>query len=235
MLFVFVLNYKSKKHVFPDDRPVISKKIKANILGPRSNFPSTSKTEDNVINNHHLNNPIHDKILANEPVTFVNHVGSSGNISSLREEDKPKPTTFKIKKLQKLPQITTNTDDSENSSEERGNSRKERKPLPLIFNQSRSGAADNNDSSSETSEDTKETDSCKCVYLGERETLRSFWDKCLYQCFKSKRCVAGEKPKRKYRKKPKKSKVPTTKRRKSLDLPLSCIDTEGTAGMTHKG
>lgn len=116
-------------------------------------------------------------------------------------------------------------DDSENSSEEKGeigSARKDRKPLPLIF-------VDNNDSSSEASvADVKETSSCKCVYLGEKETLRSFWDKCLYQCFKSKRCVAGEKPKRKYRKKPKTLR-PSAKKRKQLDPPLSCIDTKGTA------
>lgn len=123
-----------------------------------------------------------------------------------------------------------NTDDSENSSEEKGNSRKERKPLPLIFN--RFHHTDNNDSSSEAS-DTKETESCKCVYLGERETLKSFWDKCLYQCFTSKRCVAGERPKRKYRKKPKIQKQPT-KKRKQLDPPFSCIDLNGTAE-THTG
>lgn len=126
-----------------------------------------------------------------------------------------------------------NTDDSENSSEEKRYARKDRKPLPLIFNQSCSTSLqmDNSDSSEDT---CKETGSCnKCVYLGERETLRSFWDKCLYQCFKSKRCVAGEKPKRKYRKKQKTSILPT-KKRKQLDLPLSCIDTKGTA-VVNKG
>lgn len=121
----------------------------------------------------------------------------------------------------------TNTDDSDNSSEEKGNSRKDRKPLPLIFDKCHPNCTDN-DTSSEASEDNKETaGSSKCVYLGERETLRSFWDKCLYQCFKSKRCVAGEKPKRKYRKKIK-TPISSSKKRKQLGLPLSCIDTSGT-------
>lgn len=129
------------------------------------------------------------------------------------------------------PQIV-HTDDSENSSEEKGSSRKDRKPLPLIFNRSHPNYADNSDSSSEAS-DTKEKESCKCMYLGERETLRSFWDKCLYQCFKSKRCVAGEKPKRKYRKKLKTPKPPS-KKRKHPNPPMSCIDIRGTA-TTHNG
>lgn len=127
----------------------------------------------------------------------------------------------------------TNTDDSDNSSEEKGNFRKDRKPLPLIFDKCHLNCTDN-DTSSEASEDNKETTgSSKCVYLGERETLRSFWDKCLYQCFKSKRCVAGEKPKRKYRKKIK-TQISTSKKRKQLGLPLSCIDTSGT-GVTSDG
>lgn len=138
--------------------------------------------------------------------------------------------TISITKDQKS--TTTNTDDSDNSSEEKGSSRKERKPLPLIFDKSHPNCTDN-DTSSETSEDNKETGSRKCVYLGERETLRSFWDKCLYDCFKSKRCVAGEKPKRKYRKKLKTPKL-SSKKRKQLDLPLSCIDTRGT-GVTSNG
>lgn len=129
-----------------------------------------------------------------------------------------------------ISQITT--DDSDNSSEEKDISRKDRKPLPLIFNKSHLSSTDN-DTSSGASEDNRETSSCKCVYLGERETLRSFWDKCLYQCFKSKRCVAGEKPKRRYRKKLKTPKLPS-KKRKQLDPPLSCIDTLGTA-MTSNG
>lgn len=109
-----------------------------------------------------------------------------------------------------------------------GGARKDRKPLPLVFDRS------NNDSSSDASEDAKETaDNGKCVYLGEKETLRSFWDKCLYECFKSKRCVAGEKPKRKYRKKPKVQKQPPTKKRKQQDAPFSCIDTSGTAAVTR--
>ena len=124
---------------------------------------------------------------------------------------------------------TTNTDDSDNSSEEKGISRKDRKPLPLIFDKPHPNYTDN-DTSSEASE---ETSSSKCIYLGERETLRSFWDKCLYQCFKSKRCVAGEKPKRKYRKKIKTPKL-SSKKRKQLDLPLSCIDTRG-VGVTSNG
>jgi len=146
---------------------------------------------------------------------------------------------FKVKEVTKAISIikdqkspTTNTDDSDISSEEKGSSRKDRKPLPLIFDKSHPNYTDN-DTSSETSEDNKGTGSSKCVYLGERETLRSFWDKCLYQCFKSKRCVAGEKPKRKYRKKLKTPKS-STKKRKQLDLPLSCIDTKGT-GMASNG
>jgi len=127
---------------------------------------------------------------------------------------------------------TTNTDDSDISSEEKGSYKKDRKLLPLIFDKSHPNCTDN-DTSSETSEDNKGTGSSKCVYLGERETLRSFWDKCLYECFKSKRCVAGEKPKRKYRKKLKTPKS-SSKKRKQLDLPLSCIDTRGT-GMTNNG
>lgn len=126
-------------------------------------------------------------------------------------------------------------DDSDgDSSEEKGSggggsggARKDRKPLPLVFDRS-------NDSSSDTSEDAKEmAGSDKCVYLGEKETLRSFWDKCLYECFKSKRCVAGEKPKRKYRKKPKVQKPPPAKKRKQLDAPFSCIDTRGIAAVTR--
>lgn len=109
-----------------------------------------------------------------------------------------------------------------------GGARKDRKPLPLVFDRS------NNDSSSDASEDAKEmAGNDKCVYLGEKETLRSFWDKCLYECFKSKRCVAGEKPKRKYRKKPKVQKPPPTKKRKQLDAPFSCIDTRGIATVTR--
>jgi hypothetical protein len=102
----------------------------------------------------------------------------------------------------------------------------------LIFNRPHQSYSDNYYSSSEASEVTKETD-CKCTYLGENETLKSFWDKCLYQCFKSKRCVAGKKPKRNYRKKTKIPK-PLTKKRKHIDPPLSCIDTKGTAEI-HKG
>lgn len=128
---------------------------------------------------------------------------------------------------------TVNTDDSENSSEEKESSRKDRKPLPLIFNQLHLRNTDNNDSSSEASESTKEINYCKCVYLGGRETLTSFWDKCSYECFTLKRCVAGEKPKRIYRKKQKILK-PKTKKRKHLNPPLSCIDTSGTAG-TREG
>jgi len=143
---------------------------------------------------------------------------------------KDEKNAIPIIKDQKSP--TTNTDDSDNSSEEKGNSRKDKKPLPLIFDKSYPNSMDN-DTSSETSEDNKGTSSSKCVYLGERETLRSFWDKCLYECFKSKRCVAGEKPKRKYRKKLKTPKS-SSKKRKQLDLPLSCIDTRGT-GMTNNG
>jgi len=135
-----------------------------------------------------------------------------------------------IIKDQKSP--TIHFDDSDISSEEKGSSRKDRKPLPLIFDNSHPNCTDN-DTSSETSEDNKITGPSKCVYLGERETLRSFWDKCLYQCFKSKRCVAGEKPKRKYRKKLKAPKS-LTKKRKQLDVPLSCIDTRGT-GVTSDG
>lgn len=209
------------------------KRKTTNIQFTLSNFPGTSvsKTEDSVMNNHRPDSPVPDKI-ANEPSSSTNHNDSIVNIFSFGEEVVTK-TIFNIKKQEKLTRVKTNTDDSENSSEEKGNYRKDRKPLPLIFNQSRSSHTDNNDLSSDTSEDTKETDSCKCVYLGERETLTSFWDKCLYECFKSKRCVAGEKPKRKYRKKPKLSKPPT-KKRKPVDLPLSCIDTAGTA-TTHKG
>jgi len=186
--------------------------------------PTALNTEGAKINSHHQENCVVDKI--DIATTLTSHFKSSINISS-QEKDKKK-NNYKIID-QKSPRI--NTDDSENSSEERGSSRKERKPLPLIFNQSRSDCTDNNDSSSEVSEDTKETELCKCVYLGDKETLTSFWDKCLYQCFKSKRCVAGEKPKRKYRKKPKTLK-PLSKKRKQLDFPLSCIDTRGTA-MTH--
>lgn len=205
-----------------------------NIQFPRSDFPSTSvsKTEDSVINNRRSDDPVPDKI-ADEPSQPTDHNDSGVNVFSIGEEGKTK-TIFNIKKQRKSTRVMNDTDNSENSSEEKGSYRKDRKPLPLIFNQSRSSHTDNNDSSSDTSEDTKETDShLKCVYLGERETLRSFWDKCLYQCFKSKRCVAGEKPKRKYRKKPKLSKL-STKKRKPVDVPLSCIDTMGTA-VTHKG
>lgn len=146
------------------------------------------------------------------------------------DEYKKKYETKTLLKIEDQKPQTVNTDESENSSEERGSTRKERKPLPLIFDGIHH--KDNNDSSSEAS-DTKETESCKCVYLGERETLKSFWDKCLYQCFTSKRCVAGERPKRKYRKKLK-IKKPPTKKRKQIDPPFSCIDLKGTAEK-HKG
>lgn len=146
-------------------------------------------------------------------------------------ECKTKHETKKFLEISDKKSQTVNTDDSENSSEEKGHSRKERKPLPLIFDRSYCGY--NNDSSSEASEDTKEIEPCKCEYLGERETLKSFWDKCLYQCFTSKRCVAGEKPKRKYRKKMKIQKLPT-KKRKHLNPPFSCIDLKDTA-VKHNG
>lgn len=189
-------------------------------------LPAVLHTEDNnidysnLIDNRHLDNPV----STITPTT--DHLKSNTDVSILsNKKDKTKPISDVIDRHNAQ---MANTDDSENSSEEKGYARKDRKPLPLIFNQSCSTSLQisNNDSSEDT---CKETGSCnKCVYLGERETLRSFWDKCLYQCFKSKRCVAGEKPKRKYRKKQKTSILPT-KKRKQLDLPLSCIDTKGTA------
>lgn len=188
-----------------------------------NNFSNTSvfHPEDDTLNNQHSDNLVHDVSL-----TLINDFKSSVNISP--EETYKTKANFKIKNQTFQ---TGHTDDSENSSEEKGSSRKDRKPLPLIYNQSSLSCSDDNDSSSEASESAKET--CKCVYLGEKETLRSFWDKCLYECFKTKRCVAGEKPKRKYRKKPKTPKL-SSKKRKQLNFPLSCIDTKGTA-VTHTG
>lgn len=161
----------------------------------------------------------------------MNESTSTDNFKSSNNDSPNIVKMFSKTKNYKLQII--NSDDSDNSPEKRGNSRKDRKPLPLIFNQLRSNYADNNDSSSETSEETKETDGNKCKYLGDRETLRSFWDKCLYQCFTSKRCVAGEKPKRKYRKKLKTVK-PSLKKRKQPVPPMSCIDVNGTA-ITRNG
>lgn len=200
----------------------MSKRKKPHIKLTKSNFtPSTSNTEDNFLNNHSSNKLVLDKVDVS--TTPTNHLKPDINISS-EEKDKPKT----ISKIKDQKSRIVNTDDSENSSEEKGSSRKDRKPLPLIFNQTYKSYTDNNYSSEEeATEDTKETD-CKCVYLGENETLKSFWDKCLYQCFKSKRCVAGEKPKRNYRKKTKIPKL-LSKKRKHLDPPLSCIDTKGTA------
>lgn len=206
---------------FVDNKSVKLKRIKRKSQFPRSISPNTSIL--NAENNHNLDKLILDKVdILTERTSYFK---SSLNVSSKGKQK----TIFKIKDQKS--QIV-NTDDSENSSEEKGSFRKDRKPLPLVFNRSRSSYSDN-DSSSDTSEETKETNSYKCEYLGERETLRSFWDKCLYQCFQAKRCVAGEKPKRKYRKKPKAPK-PSTKKRKFQNLPLSCIDTRGTA-VTRNG
>lgn len=184
-----------------------------------SMFKSPNTSTLHTENNHRLDKLVPDKVDVSTLRT--NNVKSSLNISSKGKQKL-------ISKLKGQKSEIVNTDDSENSSEEKGGIRKDRKPLPLVFNRSRSSYSDNNESSSETSEDTKETNSYKCEYLGENETLKSFWDKCLYQCFQAKRCVAGEKPKRKYRKKPKTPK-PLTKKRKFQNLPLSCIDTKGTA------
>lgn len=201
---------------FIDDSK-ISKRTKIKDQFPKSNSPNASVS--NTEKDYHIDELVFDKVDVTTSIT--NHFKSSINMS-LKGNQK---TIFKIKDQKH--QIV-NTDDSDNSSEEKGSLRKDRKPLPLMFNRSSSSYSDNNDSSSEASEGTKETNSCKCEYLGARETLRSFWDKCLYQCFQSKRCVAGEKPKRKYRKKPKTQK-PSSKKRKIIDLPLSCIDTTGNA------
>lgn len=191
--------------------------------------PVVSQTEDivdmNIIDDHRPNNSV------STTTSTADQLKSNTNVSSSSKKNDKTNQIFDVKDRNNAQ--TMNTDDSENSSEEKGYARKDRKPLPLIFNPSCSTSmhTDNNDSSEDT---CKDPGSCnKCVYLGERETLRSFWDKCLYQCFKSKRCVAGEKPKRKYRKKQKMS-IPQTKKRKQLDLPLSCIDTEGTA-VAQKG
>lgn len=197
-------------------------------------MPSTpaSIIEDNQVHNHHP-----ESLIFDSPTTSNNNV--KYNINTLLTENEETQMFSKIEDHQKTPQIV-NSDDSDISSEEKEYSRRDRKPLPLIFDQYlRIHNTDSNDynngSSSDASvEDTKKTESNKCVYLGERETLRSFWDKCLYQCFKSKRCVAGEKPKRKYRKKPKISKPPV-KKRKHLDPPLSCIDTNGTTETHNNG
>jgi len=191
-----------------------------------SNFLSTlsSNTEDNRRLDEFVFNKINVGIYYILSTTPNNRFKTCINILLKVKDQTKEITNIKDQKSQ-----TTNTDDSDNnSSEDKGSSRKERKPLPLIFNKSCSVNCTDNDTSSEASEDNKETGSSKCVYLGERETLRSFWDKCLYQCFISKRCVAGEKPKRKYRKKLK-THILSSKKRKQLDLPLSCIDTSGTA------
>lgn len=182
--------------------------------------------EDNQINKHHYpESPLFDS-----PIISNNDIKS--NINTLPTENGEIKIFSKIEDHQTF-QIV-NSDDSDISLEEKEYSRKDRKPLPITFNQY-CRINNNDDSSSDTSaEDTKEIEFNKCVYLGERETLRSFWDKCLYQCFKSKRCVAGEKPKRKYRKKPKISKPPV-KKRKYLDPPFSCIDTNGTAETHNNG
>lgn len=215
---LFLLVYlTSKQFNFVDNKSVILKRIKRKSKFSRPKSPNT--TILNTENNHHLDKLLTDK--ADVSTACTNNLKSSFNISSKGKQK----SIYKIKDQKSE---IVNTDDSENSSEEKSGVRKDRKPLPLLFNRSRSSYSDNNDSSSETSEDTKETNSYKCEYFGERETLKSFWDKCLYQCFQAKRCVAGEKPKRKYRKKPKAPK-PSTKKRKFQNFPLSCIDTKGTA------
>lgn len=203
---------------FVDHKSIKLKRTRIKSQYSKSKNPNTSIL--NTENSHHL-----DKLVSADEVD-VSTARASHFKSSLNNSSKGKQKS--IYKIKDQKSEIVNTDDSENSSEEKGGIRKDRKPLPLVFNRSRSSYSDNNDSSSETSDDTKETNSYKCEYLGERETLRSFWDKCLYQCFQAKRCVAGEKPKRKYRKKPKATK-PSIKKRKFQNLPLSCIDTKGTA------
>lgn len=92
--------------------------------------------------------------------SLTNRFKSSVNILS-EEKDKTKTIT-KIEDQDQTPE-TVNSDDSENSLEEKRPARKDRKPLPLIFNQSNLNCS-NDGSSSEASEDTKDTGSC--VYLG---------------------------------------------------------------------
>ncbi|XP_050427783.1 uncharacterized protein LOC126837870 [Adelges cooleyi] len=159
-----------------------------------------------------------------------------------QNKTKPAKRTITIKSETALTSNTGSSEYSDNSSVKKAGGkgpRKYRKSLPLVFEPLTK--TDNSDGSSveEPSEDYKEgeggevVDCSKCTYLGERETLKSLWDKCLYECFTSKRCVADEKPKRKYRKKPKPPK-PAPKRRKFITQPLSCIDTSGTA-VAHNG
>lgn len=206
--------------IFSEDSPAMLKQKNTSSQLSLGSYPSTSNslTEDIILDNQHS-----EILVCDVYTTLVNDFKSSID-NSPQETSKTKA----ISVIKNQTFHTVNTDDSENSSEEKGSGRKDRKPLPLIFNQSHYGCSDSYDSSSEASEGTKKT--CKCVYLGEKETLTSFWDKCLYQCFKSKRCVAGEKPKRKYRKKLKTLKA-SSKKRKHLNVPLSCIDTKGVAVM----